>query len=505
MKKPTIENEHADPIFLLHRLLEIRKLALAELDADHVLTIVMDGVIDIYGAERGMIRLFDECGEPLFEASHNLSQEDLTHPDFEVSRTMIDQVRRQGESICLGHDREAPILFSAICLPLRYNGDVFGVMYLDHQTGCEQCETTPCAFFRKFADFFSLVAYHALEHKQLNIHVQSLETELRSKYHFESIVGHHPKIVEILKLVAQVADTDATVLIQGESGTGKELVARALHENSRRRDKLLIPVNCGALPENLLESELFGHVRGAFTGAIKGATGLFESADGGTIFLDEVNDMSPALQVKLLRVLQTGEYSRVGNTEIRHCDVRVIAATSKDLQKLVDEGKFREETYYRLNVIDIELPPLRDRKCDIPTLAQHFLKLYGAKYGKQNVRLSKEAEILLLAYDFPGQVRELENLMQRAVILAEDETITPEHLVTHLSWGRSVSRPNARHSTFKTAKKQVVEQFERDYIVDCLRAAHGNITHAARSSGLHVTNLRTKIKKYGIHPHAFKL
>jgi transcriptional regulator with GAF, ATPase, and Fis domain len=502
---PVEENLSADPLFLIHHLMEIENLALTEVDMEHMLTTVIENAISLYGAERGMIVLFDECGETLFEASHNLSRADREHPGFEISRAVIEQARRQGEPICLGYAREDSIPFPALCLPLRRNDDVFGLLYLDYQTRCEKCETKSCVFFREFMDFFSQAAYHALKQKQLCTRLRPLEAELRSKYRFESIVGHHPKIIEILKLVAQVAQTDATILIQGESGTGKELIARALHENSHRKDKPLIPVNCGALPEHLLETELFGHVRGAFTGAITGAVGFFESANGGTIFLDEVNDMSPALQVKLLRVLQTGEYCRVGSTDIRHCDVRVIAATSQDLQHLVKERKFREEVYYRLNIVDLKLPALRERKSDIPLLARHFLKLYGTKYGKQGILLSREAEMLLMMYDFPGQIRELENMMQRAVIFDENKTITPKQLAVHLSWGQDAPSSNVQQPKFKVAKQQIVEQFERSYIVECLQATHGNITHAARSSGLHVANLHTKMKKYHINPHTFKL
>ncbi|NIT72171.1 sigma-54-dependent Fis family transcriptional regulator, partial [candidate division KSB1 bacterium] len=249
--------------------------------------------------------------------------------------------------------------------------------------------------------------------------MQSLEIRLRNTHRFEAIVGHDPKIVEILKLVSQIANTEATVLIQGESGTGKELIARALHSNGRRKCQPFIPINCGALPENLLESELFGHVRGAFTGAIKNKRGWFACADGGTIFLDEVHEMSPGLQVKLLRVLQTGQYSPVGSTEISTCDMRVIAATTKNLTRMIREDQFRGELYYRLNVIDIKLPPLRDRKCDIALLIQHFLKFFHTKYGKENLRISRDAESLLLSYTYPGNVRELENIIERAVVLAE--------------------------------------------------------------------------------------
>ena len=214
----------------------------------------------------------------------------------------------------------------------------------------------------------------------MNNRIVSGEQELRNNYLFGSIIGHHPKIIEILKLISQVAATDATVLILGESGTGKELVARALFENSQKKDKSFIPINCGGLPENLLESELFGHQKGAFTGAQKDKMGWFERADGGTIFFDEVSEMTGHLQVKLLRILQTGEFSRVGSTEISYCNVRIIAATNKDLQILIKEGTFREDLYYRLNVIDINLPPLRKRRTDIPILIQHYLNLFGKKY-----------------------------------------------------------------------------------------------------------------------------
>ena len=505
MKNPRIKDEHLDLIFLLRRFLEIGNLTLSETNVDQVFSTVMEGVIDVYGAERGMVLLFDNAGKTLCKASYKLSQDDLSHPDFTPSRSMIDEVRRHGNPICRCHDRGDPLPFSAICLPLRRKGEVFGLIYLDHQTGCGTCEATPCIFFKEFAEFFSLAVSRTLEQTQLRSRVHSLEAELRGTHNFESIIGHHPTIVEILQRIAQVAKTDATVLIQGESGTGKELVARALYDNSHRQDNPLIPVNCGALPEHLLESELFGHVRGAFTGAVTRTTGLFESANRGTIFLDEVNDMSPALQVKLLRVLQTGEYSRVGSPEVRHCDVRVIAASSQDLHTLVTEGTFREDVYYRLHIVDIQLPPLRERKCDIPLLARHFLKLYGAKYGKPDVHLSNEAEMLLTMYDFPGQVRELENMMQRVVIFADGETIPPEHLAAHVFRGKNASWPHDYQPTFQVAKKQVVEQFERDYLVDCLQATQGNISHAARTSGLHVTNLYTKMKKYAIHPHTFKV
>ncbi|MBN1348316.1 sigma-54-dependent Fis family transcriptional regulator [candidate division KSB1 bacterium] len=301
-----------------------------------------------------------------------------------------------------------------------------------------------------------------------------------------------------------MADTDATVLIQGESGTGKELIAHALHINSRRRSKSFIPVNCGAVPANLLESDLFGHVRGAFTGAIANKKGWFESAEGGTIFLDEISEMSPELQVRLLRVLNTGEYSRVGSNTISYCDVRVVAATNKNLQALVKEGKFREDLFYRLNVIKLNVPPLRSRKGDIPLLVRHFLTVFSKKYSKNDLQISERAEACLLAHDFPGNVRELENIIQHAVIMTEGRSIEPHHLPAEIQQDAIVSNSDENPSSFKIAKQRVIETFEREFILDCLKTAKGNISQAAKAAGIHFANFHSKMTRYGIDPHNFK-
>lgn len=320
----------------------------------------------------------------------------------------------------------------------------------------------------------------------------------------QAIVGQDPKMVNILRLVTQIADANATVLIKGENGTGKELIASALHVNSRRRNLPFVPINCGAIPESLLESELFGHVRGAFTGAIKDKMGRFECAANGTIFLDEIGELALALQVKLLRFLQTGEYSRVGSTEIRHSKVRVVAATNKDLPTQVKAGAFREDLYYRLNVIDVEIPPLRERKGDIPLLARHFLKSFSARYGKTHLQLLPETEVLLLAYDYPGNVRELENIVQRAVVLADGAVFAPAHLPAAMLPREITASTNRRVASFKVAKQHAVQKFEREYIVDCLKATQGNITRAAQIAGIDIKNFYVKMTKHGINSHLFK-
>ena len=507
----TNSNEFA----LYQQILTLGKRLLAEREVKILLTIAMDAIIDIYGAERGMIILFGNNGEIIFQNARNLKNKDIEHPVFEVSRTIIEKVKTTGDPVCLRNALDDPSLqssksveslkiLSVICLPLTSGNEIFGVVYLDNRKVRGVFKDDTCSFVREVTNFISLAAHTALERSELCRRVDVLEEELRGKYEFKSIIGKHPKILEVLKLVSQVANTSATVLIQGESGTGKELIARALHFNSSRKNNAFVPVNCAALPEQLLESELFGHVRGAFTGAIKDRIGWFEKANAGTIFLDEINDMSPALQAKLLRILQTGEYSRVGDPKILKCDVRVVTATSKMLKQLVNEGKFREELYYRLNVIDMILPPLRDRKSDIPLLIKNFLSIYSAQHGKKDLCLIKDVETMLLAYDFPGNIRELENIIQRAVVLAEGETIEIHHLPDGVQNTNFSDVTNTEFSSFKNAKEQAITTFETQYINDGLKATKGNISRAAQIAGIDIKNFHTKMRKYKIDPVKFK-
>jgi len=498
-----------------NQILELAKRVLAETEVHSVLDHAMDQLLQISGAERGMVILFDQKGEPLFETARNLEKEDIENPGFEVSRTIIDGVKVSGNPICLKNALDNASMqgssstirlkiLSVICLPLVKNNDTFGVIYLDNRLVRGMFSPQIFAMVKLFADFISLSAYHALERKQRDQHIAELESELRSKYQFEAIITNSPRMLEILKLVSQVANSDASVLIQGESGTGKELIAQAIHYNSNRKNNPFVPINCGALPESLLESELFGHVKGAFTGANSDKAGWFESANGGTLFLDEVGEMTPSLQVKFLRVLQTGEYSRVGSREIRQVDVRVITATNQNLKELVDEGTFRKDLYYRLNVIEIELPPLRDRKCDIPVLAKYFIDQYCKKYLKKVMRLTREAEGALLTYDFPGNIRELENAMQRAVTLAERNVITPQHLPPSIFQTQNTNGKTAKFSTLTEAKRNAAEQAEREFVSDCLRATKGHVRDAAKMAGIDASNFHKIMKKHEINFMEFK-
>lgn len=499
---------------MLRHLLEIGRQVLAEKDIDRILDKAMDGAIELTGAERGIIILFDYDGKIQFQTARNLKREDLSQPKYEISRTIIEKVRTQKLPIYLRNARADPEfqdiqsvvrlkILSVICLPLITQNEVFGTVYLDNRTVEGAFKPESFQFAQKFCDFISVAAHQALERKRLHNAVQALHKELREKYQFDTIVGEHPSMLEIFDLISQIADTDATVLIQGESGTGKEVIARALHENSRRKPHPFVAINCAAVHENLLESELFGHVRGAFTGAVEDKIGWFERAHGGTIFLDEVSEMSAALQAKLLRVLQTGEFSRVGSTATRHCNIRVVAATNKNLPGLVEEGRFRHDLYYRLNVIWIEVPPLRQRQSDILLLAQHFIEDFGNKYNKKHLRLTPQVKAELLKYDFPGNVRELENIIQRAVILANQDEIDVQHLPARLGAERQATLSDDNMRTFKMAKQRLLENFERSFIIDRLTESQGNISQAARDASMDVKNFYTKMKRYGIDPKLF--
>ncbi|MEE9170872.1 MAG: sigma-54 dependent transcriptional regulator [bacterium] len=334
---------------------------------------------------------------------------------------------------------------------------------------------------------------------------QGSEREGQETLKFDFIIGQHPSMLEILEIVSRTAKTDVTLLIQGETGTGKELIAKAIHLSSRRNTRPFIPINCAAIPDNLMESEMFGYDQGAFTGANHDKKGWFEQADRGTIFLDEVGEMSRSLQTKLLRVLQFNEFSRLGSTEFRRSDLRVIGATSRNLLDMVEQNQFCKETYYRLSVIEINLPPLHQRRSDILLLAEYFLNRFGKEYEKDNLAFSKEANEALFKYDFPGNVRELEHAVHRAVIMASDDRIELNHLPPHIiDPRRADTASHANLLSLKTAKSLAVEKFEREYICDCLHKSNGNVTQAAKDADIHPTNLHAKIKKYNINPHAFK-
>ncbi len=350
-------------------------------------------------------------------------------------------------------------------------------------------------------DVLRRLAQQAIEHGQLKSENRRLQQELQGRHKFDSVVGQSAALSEVLHIVERVADTDSTVLITGESGTGKEVIARALHFNSRRAERPFVTVNCGAIPEELLESELFGHIKGAFTGAIHARVGRFSLADSGTLFLDEIGDMSPNLQVKLLRALQDQTFEPVGSSETQRVDVRIVAATNQDLETAITEKRFREDLFYRLNVIPIESPALRERDGDVPLLVHHFLARMGQGKEDGPCTISDEALAALARHHWPGNVRELENLVERLVVLCGDGEIGLSDLPPSLRAAEPAADANApRVPEAGLSFHGVVDRFEADLILQALERTHWNKNQAAKLLGLNRTTLLEKIKKKGLSP-----
>lgn len=359
--------------------------------------------------------------------------------------------------------------------------------------------TTP---FEK--DILKLAVNRALKMSSLAIENKYLRQELESQYDFKNIIGNSPQVIEALRLVGEVSKTDSTVLITGESGTGKELIARAIHYNSNRACGPLIVLNCAAIPENLLESELFGYERGAFTNAEKTKKGRFELAAGGTFFMDEISEMSTAVQAKVLRVIEAKEMERLGGTETIKADSRIICATNKNLEELVKSGKFREDLYYRISVFPVTLTPLRERKEDIIPLSKHFLKRFSTKMGKSPVSLSKEAEKLLLMHRWEGNIRELQNVIERAVILCKTNVITSEHLPISIIKGAQIVsndkiQPVDRFVSFDIPPHGLsLDALEKQLVTQALEKSKNNKTKAAKLLGLTRGTFRYRLQKYGL-------
>jgi len=351
----------------------------------------------------------------------------------------------------------------------------------------------------------------ALERYRLMQKIRRLERQSSDQISYEELVGKSRNMQDVFSTIDSIAGTTSTVLVLGESGTGKELVARAIHKRSKRKDKPFVVINCAALSEHLLESELFGHKKGSFTGAISDKRGLFEEADNGTIFLDEIGEVPPLIQVKLLRILQEGEMRPVGGNQSKKVDVRVIAATNRDLQQFVKDGMFREDLYYRLNVISITLPPLRDRPEDIPLLSYHFLEKYRKKMEKEVTKISVDALQSLQSYRWVGNVRELENVIERAVVLVNGDTITARDLppkilgdAFYLTSDESGDSSDLSKFDYQEAKNRALWAFNRSYLSNLLRQANGNLSSAATKAGMDRSNFKKIIKKYNVEIMEYK-
>ncbi len=486
------------------------------LDIEKSMYSILEKLDSHLGMTRGTISvLHPNTGELLIEAAHGLTDAEKSRGKYKLGEGVTGTVVQTGKAAVIPKIGEEPLFLnrtgarkglskkdvSFICVPVKIGKSIVGALSVDKifDPGTSLDEDV------RFLSIIASMIGQAVKMRQLiqsekdklieeNI---SLRKELEEKYSFKNIIGRSNRMKEVFEMIARVAKSDATVLIRGESGTGKELVAHAIHYNSLRAKKPFIKVNMAALPENLVESELFGYERGAFTGAFERKAGRFELAEGGAIFLDEIGDLSSATQVKLLRVIQEREFERLGGTQTIKCNVRIIAATNTDLEKAVKEGRFREDLYYRLNVFPIYIPPLRERKDDILLIAEHFLDKYSKANNRVIKRISTPAIDALMSYHWPGNVRELENTIERAVLMCEGEVVYAHHLPPTLQTSQT-SRTQIDDSL-----KSLVESYEKDIICDALKSTRGNKAKAAdllktteRIIGYKIDQYRIDFKKF---------
>ena len=457
--------------------------------------------------------LSDEIG---IEVAHGIPKSALSKGKYKLGEGITGQVIQSGQAVAVPkisedsrflnrtatRKKEKDRDLSFICVPIKRETQVIGALSVDRPYEpaypLEEGEKLLSVIAAMIATQVIHLERIRMEKEQLKAENERLQSELQKKYRIKNIVGNSNKMREVFQMISQVAESNATVLIRGESGTGKELVANAIHYNSRRSKHPFIKLNCAAIPANLIESELFGHEKGAFTGALQQKNGKFELADKGTLFLDEIGSIEPDLQVKLLRVLQEREIERVGGNTSIQVDVRIIAATNRNLEQAVSEEKFRSDLYYRINVFPIYLPPLRERKTDILVLAEHFLEKYARENNKAIVRFSTPAIDMLMGYHWPGNVRELENCIERAVLLCEDQVIHSFHLPPTLQTAQaSETLPNI-------SLESAVERLEKEMIIDALKHTRGNISQAAKALYTTVRKLSYKAGKYDIDPRQYR-
>jgi len=458
-------------------------------DPHQMLEEILKAAFRTFDAERGFIALVDEdTGDLTCElVRDNTAEEEVER--LEVSRTILHKVRKDGVAVLIVNalkdsefrDVESVKEYSirsALCAPLLSRDEIIGVIYLDNRASAGKFSEDDLMFLTALAHQAGTALGNSWLHRQVVQENIRLASALKPRF---QVLGESEKMKKVFMTMKKVAPSDITVLIQGDTGTGKELVAQAIHELSSRSDRPFVAVNCAAIPKELIESELFGHEKGAFTSAVSTRQGKFEMAHGGSIFLDEIGDMSLEMQAKVLRTLEEQEFQHVGGSKSIKVDVRVIAATNKDLEKALKEGKFREDLYYRLNVVLLKLPALRERKEDIIPLAEYFM-------GDKAKKISPKAQNLLLSYDWPGNVRELRNYIERAVVLGDGEVIQPEDLPYNVRKGLKVI----------AAPLELLDRIEEDHIIRVLRSMDWNKSEAAKILGITRQTLDNKIEKYKI-------
>ncbi len=474
--------EPADAPAILRRLIRFSATLLKSRDADALLEILLDEAVALTGADRGLVLVLQE-GELVVRAARNVSGQTLANARHGLSDTVLGKVLRSGQPLLVQNALADPEfsasasvvdlqLSSILCVPLGDAPPPFGLLYLGTDRFRGGFDAQVLDLLTIFAAQASLLLQNALLLDELRLDVRELRDQLQ-QHRYGELVGACEGMRDVYRRVDKVAPTDITVLLEGETGTGKELIAREIHRRSPRADGPFVSLNCGAIPETLLEAELFGHARGAFTGAVANRPGRFQAASGGTLFLDELGEMSPSLQVKLLRALEEKQVTRLGDTRPEAVDLRVVAATHRDLSDEVRRGNFREDLYYRLNTLSVRLPPLRDRGDDLLVLARYFLGMFASEYKSRARGFSPQALAALRKYAWPGNVRELRNRIQRAVVLAERALLRPEDLEL-----------SADDASPVLPLAQAREDFQRRYIEQILARNGGNRTRAARELGV---------------------
>lgn len=492
-------------------LYEISKALSVSLDLKKSLYKVLDILSNSMGMVRGTITILNPLRDEIsIQVAHGLSRAAIERGKYKLGEGITGRVIQTGKALVVPKISEEPLFLnrtatrktihdqelSFICVPVKKGNQVIGSLSVDRpfdaSYSLKQGE-------RLLSVIATMVAQHVinletiqLEKEQLREENRRLRQELSNKYRITNIIGTSNKMREVFQMISQVSKSNATVLIRGESGTGKELAANAIHYNSLRANNPFVKVNCAALPSNLIESELFGHEKGAFTGAIRQKRGKFELANKGTVFLDEIGSVGMDVQVKLLRVLQEKEFERVGGYETIKADVRIIAATNKNLEETVEEGTFRSDLYYRLNVFPIYMPPLRERKTDILLLADYFLEKYAKENHKDIRRFSTPAIDMLVQYHWPGNVRELENCIERAVLLCEEGAIHSYHLPP------TVQTAEESDTMLGRSLEDAVANLEREIIIDALKSTRGNMAKAAQMLTTTERKFAYKAKKHGV-------
>jgi Nif-specific regulatory protein len=501
----------------LSLLFKVSQILDSSIDLRDVVGPVLKALTEYTGLARAAISLLNrESGEISIESAVGLSSHQKRKGKYKLGEGITGKVVQTGKPVIVPRISEEPLFLdktgsrkdidtkeiSFICVPIKIGNEVIGTLSADTSFSKK-------IIFQDTLRLLSIIASIIAQAVRLRQAAQEerrklleenirLQEELKDRFRPANIIGNSRAMQEVYNLVAQVSKSDTTVLIRGENGTGKELIAHAIHYNSLRSHNPFIKVSCAALPETVIESELFGHEKGAFTGAITLRKGRFELAHKGTIFLDEIGDLIPSTQVKLLRVLQEKEFERVGGTQTIKTDVRIITATNRDLEKLIEENQFRQDLYYRLNVFPIHLPPLRERKSDILLLADYFVEKYSKVNHKNIRRISTPAIDMMMAYHWPGNVRELENCIERAVLMSNDDVIHGHHLPPTLQTAE------ASGTTMKSTLQETLASVEREMILDALKSSRGNMAKAARALGLSERIMGLRIKKYGIRPARFR-